>query len=137
MTSRMLRYVMLNTFFSLCLYFGFFQSIEKAQTIAFVIAWACIFIGFCGLFLSSNEKDMNDMAAKPKSGPTLRGFDFIFDLCVIGVFIHADAWVTACFYLFHMMIILGVREKVSKVREANIKKQKDIEDAEAKKTIQF
>lgn len=137
MNTRILRYVMLNAFFSICLYYGFFQGIEKAQTMAYVIAWACIFIGICGLFMSSNEKIMNDMAKEPKTSSTLRGFDFIFDLSVIAVFIYGDAWVTAGFYLFHMLVLLGLREKVSKLREANAKKQKDIEEAEAKKVIQF
>lgn len=137
MTTRMLRYVMLNTFFSICLYYGFFQGIEKAQTMAYVIAWVCILIGIFAIFLSNNEKVMNDMAAEQVSSPTLRGFDFIFDLGVIAIFIYADAWVTAGFYLFHMLVLLGLREKINKLRETNNQKEKELQDAEAKKTIQF
>ena len=137
MTTRMLRYVMLNTFFSLCLYYGFFQGIEKAQTMAYVIAWACIGIVICAMFMSSNEKIMKDMATETRSSPTLRGFDFIFDLSVIAVFIHADAWVTAGFYVFHMLILLGLREKINKIRETNIQKEKELQEAEANKIIQF
>lgn len=135
MNSRIARYVMLNTFFSLCLYYGFFQGIEKAQTMAYFIAWVCILIGLCTIFF--NEKILNSMANETNGGSTLRGFDFIFDLCVITVFIHADAWMTAGFYLIQMIAILSIREKINKIREANIKKQKDIEETEAKKIIKF
>jgi hypothetical protein len=111
---RLLRYIVINSIFAACLWFGVLGESDGAENVALFIAWT---ISLFSLFTLS-DKFMTPFLEKgmPRSVP--QWFDAGFDIAVVMVFVWDGRFIIGFFYLLHLILFTVFNQKVEAARKA-------------------
>lgn len=101
-------WVAINGGFAVSVYYGFFENVEGARNIAMLLAWAMIAMSF---FLLSDTV-INELKKKGRAMPA--SVNVAFDVTIALVFAWFGAWVTAVFWLVHLVIQEAAWKQVKK-----------------------
>lgn len=103
--KSVLYWVIANTVFALCVYYGFFEEVAGAKNIALFIAWG---LSVLSLMYASDTV----VASLKKRGKAIPApIDVAYDLVIIGVFIWFGYIITAIAYTIHLGMLSYARDK--------------------------
>ncbi len=102
---RLFRYLLLNSAFAACLWFGLVEQVQGAANIAFFCAWL---VSISSLFLL--HKDSVQMLKD--NGVVIPLFaDQLFDYCVVVFLVWHSCFVTAAAYTVHALMVAAWHRK--------------------------
>lgn len=102
---RAFKWLLVNSLFAASLWFGLVQGIEGFRNIGLFIAWLTI-VTSVFFFTDAAQKHLRE---KGPSVPLL--IDWLFDAAITGLFVWHGYWVTAIFYVVHVILLNGARAK--------------------------
>jgi hypothetical protein len=102
---RLIRYIITNAAFGICLWVGIVHGISGAANFGLLLAWWSICIS---AFLT-NKDIIAEMRKKGRSVPLW--IDQIFDASVLLFMVWHAWWITGIGYLFHMVMVAAAHRK--------------------------
>jgi len=112
------RYIVVNTIFAACLYYGFFEQVEGAKNVALFMAWITGLLGVLimfGLFIddldnNDNKGDLRETFARMPQSVIPFPIDLAFDLALTCTFIWFGHYILALFYIVSIYAGKAVRD---------------------------
>lgn len=98
MKNNTIYWLIINGFFATSMYFGFFQEVEAAESLAVFIAWLSIIVS---LFLQG-EAVQEELKKKGRSVP--KEFNILFDIGATAALVYGGWWITAFLYVIHSFL---------------------------------
>lgn len=110
---RLIRYIITNAAFAVCLWFGIIEGISGAANVALFIAWIAI---VTSLFACSKDV-IEKLAQRGRTVPMW--IDQSFDLMVVAFLVWHGWWATAIGYVIHMGSLAVAYDRASKLHNPN------------------
>ena len=123
------RYIVINSAFVACIYYGFFEGIEGAANVAVFMAW---FTGIAGLIfwigitldsLENAKGEMLDMLARRDPSVVPFWFDLTFDIGVVLAFVWSGYYWVTFFYLISIQAGKMLRDLPADIMLKKLKSQ--------------
>jgi hypothetical protein len=111
---KKIKWVAINGLFAAGIYFGFYEGIEGAKNVTMLIAWATIVMSFSYLTDAVKESFKKSERSMPAS------VNVIYDLAVACAFAWFGAWVTAAFWLLHLVMQEAAWDEAKKTHNAHV-----------------
>lgn len=109
---KTIKYILVNSAFAACLYFGLYENVEGAENVAVFYAWLMF---FCSTMMVTDvgKKSIKDNLSK--NGLSVpRALDAIFGIAATCAFVwYGFVW-TGLFYLIHAILTHSVLSEILK-----------------------
>ena len=107
---RLIRFILINTGFAVCLYFGLVEDVNGAINVALFIAWFHVFVGI----MCVSETVAVEIRKNKRTVPF--EFDITYDLLVTLAFLWHGYWVVGVLYLLASLLVEGARTRELRVK---------------------
>lgn len=116
-------FILTNVFLFAAAYAGFYHGVENAKNVVIGLCWLSLIVGF-HLSGTKDEKVKVDYAEN-RSFP-----NYVYaatDLAMLAILVANNYWFTALAVLFSMHLINDTLEQVKKIKNKQVKAQKQAE----------
>jgi len=111
---KLAKWTLINGLFVICLYFGYVEGVEGARNVALFYAWFVILTWFFVALVNADEMVLR-LKEDGRSAPR---FIFIaLHLLITACFAWFGAWITAIFYILHVVIGETLWSKSQEIKE--------------------